>query len=38
MRVLHWLLARLQGQAEGEETAFGIAPRYGDLHGPGPAV
>ena len=32
MRVLHWLLQRLQGQAEGEETAFGIAPRYGDLH------
>ena len=31
MRVLHWLLQRLQGQAEGEETAFGIAPRYGDL-------
>ncbi len=31
MRVLDWILRRLQGQAGGEEHLFGISPRYEDL-------
>lgn len=31
MRVLKWMLERVEGQAQGEEHAFGISPRYGDL-------
>ncbi|MBU4610442.1 phosphoenolpyruvate carboxykinase (GTP) [Achromobacter sp. GG226] len=31
MRVLKWMLERLQGQAQGEENAFGVTPRYDDL-------
>ena len=31
MRVLKWMVERIQGQAEGEETAFGIAPAHKDL-------
>ena len=26
MRVLKWMIDRLEGQAQGQETAFGIAP------------
>jgi len=32
MRVLHWMLQRLEGQAEGQEHAFGTSPRYTDLN------
>ncbi len=31
MRVLEWMLGRLQGKAEGAENVFGISPRYEDL-------
>jgi phosphoenolpyruvate carboxykinase (GTP) len=31
MRVLAWMLARVDGQAGGVEHAFGTSPRYGDL-------
>ncbi|GGB95943.1 phosphoenolpyruvate carboxykinase [GTP] [Pseudoduganella buxea] len=32
MRVLKWMLERIEGQAGGIETLFGTTPRYGDLH------
>ena len=31
MRVLAWILGRVQGQAEGVEHVFGTSPRYEDL-------
>ncbi|MCZ2440759.1 MAG: phosphoenolpyruvate carboxykinase domain-containing protein, partial [Burkholderiales bacterium] len=31
MRVLEWMLRRLEGTAGGDENAFGISPRYEDL-------
>ncbi|HEY9239108.1 MAG TPA: phosphoenolpyruvate carboxykinase (GTP) [Burkholderiaceae bacterium] len=31
MRVLQWMIGRAEGTAQGEETAFGTTPRYGDL-------
>jgi phosphoenolpyruvate carboxykinase (GTP) len=31
MRVLLWMLGRVEGNAEGRENAFGISPRYEDL-------
>lgn len=31
MRVLKWILERVDGQAQGEEHVFGISPRYEDL-------
>ena len=32
MRVLAWMLARVQGQGGGEEHLFGTSPRFEDLH------
>jgi len=32
MRVLAWILGRLEGKAGGAENVFGITPRYEDLH------
>jgi len=32
MRVLHWILGRVEGSAEGVENVFGVSPRYADLH------
>jgi phosphoenolpyruvate carboxykinase (GTP) len=32
MRVLHWMLGRVQGQASGVEHVFGTSPRYEDLN------
>ena len=32
MRVLHWILGRVEGTAEGTEHVFGVSPRYDDLH------
>ncbi len=32
MRVLKWMLERVDGQAQGEEHAFGVSPRYQDLN------
>jgi phosphoenolpyruvate carboxykinase (GTP) len=32
MRVLKWMIDRLEGQAQGQETIFGITPRYGELN------
>lgn len=32
MRVLKWMLDRIDGRGEGVEHAFGVAPRYEDLH------
>ncbi len=31
MRVLEWIVRRIEGSAEGELTAFGTTPRYDDL-------
>jgi phosphoenolpyruvate carboxykinase (GTP) len=31
MRVLKWMLERIQGQASGQEHLFGITPRYQDI-------
>jgi phosphoenolpyruvate carboxykinase (GTP) len=31
MRVLVWMLSRIDGRASGQENAFGISPRYEDL-------
>ncbi len=31
MRVLKWMIDRIEGQAQGEEHFFGISPRYEDL-------
>jgi phosphoenolpyruvate carboxykinase (GTP) len=31
MRVLKWMLDRLQGQAGGEEHVFGVSPTFDDL-------
>ncbi|NYT35392.1 phosphoenolpyruvate carboxykinase (GTP) [Allopusillimonas soli] len=31
MRVLKWILGRIDGQAQGEEHMFGVSPRYEDL-------
>jgi phosphoenolpyruvate carboxykinase (GTP) len=31
MRVLKWMIDRLEGQAKGTDTMFGIAPTYGEL-------
>jgi phosphoenolpyruvate carboxykinase (GTP) len=32
MRVLKWMLDRVEGQGQGVENAFGITPRYEDLN------
>jgi phosphoenolpyruvate carboxykinase (GTP) len=32
MRVLEWMVGRLEGSATGSENAFGITPRYTDLN------
>ncbi|QWE18684.1 phosphoenolpyruvate carboxykinase (GTP) [Polynucleobacter corsicus] len=32
MRVLSWILARVEGGAKGSETVFGISPGHADMH------
>lgn len=32
MRVLAWILGRVDGKAKGKETVFGVCPEYHDLH------
>jgi phosphoenolpyruvate carboxykinase (GTP) len=32
MRVLSWILARVEGSAKGSETVFGISPGHADMH------
>ena len=32
MRVLQWIVERVQGSASGENQVFGVTPRYVDLH------
>ena len=32
MRVLQWMIGRLEGQAQGLEHAIGVTPRFEDLH------
>jgi phosphoenolpyruvate carboxykinase (GTP) len=32
MRVLQWMIGRVEGTARGQETAFGTTPRYSDLN------
>ncbi|MEP7297696.1 MAG: phosphoenolpyruvate carboxykinase domain-containing protein, partial [Burkholderiales bacterium] len=32
MRVLQWMIGRIEGHAQGSENAFGTTPRYGDLN------
>jgi phosphoenolpyruvate carboxykinase (GTP) len=31
MRVLEWMLGRIEGQAQGADNVFGVSPRYEDL-------
>jgi phosphoenolpyruvate carboxykinase (GTP) len=31
MRVLDWILGRIEGKAEGSDNGFGVSPRYADL-------
>ena len=31
MRVLAWMLGRIESETQGEEHALGVSPRYGDL-------
>jgi phosphoenolpyruvate carboxykinase (GTP) len=31
MRVLQWMLERIEGRGQGDDNAFGISPRYEDL-------
>ena len=32
MRVLKWMIDRIEGQAQGQETALGVAPSYGEIN------
>ncbi|WP_024538488.1 phosphoenolpyruvate carboxykinase (GTP) [Comamonas badia] len=32
MRVLKWMLDRIEGKAQGRQTAFGVAPQYGEIN------
>ena len=32
MRVLKWMIDRLEGEAAGHETAFGVAPQYAEIN------
>ena len=32
MRVLKWMIDRIEDRGQGEEHAFGISPRYNDIH------
>ncbi len=32
MRVLKWMIDRIEGQAQGQETAFGVAPQYAEIN------
>jgi phosphoenolpyruvate carboxykinase (GTP) len=32
MRVLKWMIDRIEDQAQGQETAFGIAPQYAEIN------
>ncbi|KOF52399.1 phosphoenolpyruvate carboxykinase, partial [Achromobacter sp. DMS1] len=31
MRVLRWMLGRIDGEAQGVDQVFGVSPRYGDI-------
>ncbi|KQR42821.1 phosphoenolpyruvate carboxykinase (GTP) [Acidovorax sp. Leaf160] len=32
MRVLKWMIDRIEGRAAGQATAFGVAPQYGEIN------
>lgn len=32
MRVLKWMIDRIEGQVQGQDTAFGVAPQYGEIN------
>jgi len=32
MRVLKWMLDRIEGRAQGQDTAFGVAPAYAEIN------
>ena len=32
MRVLKWMIDRIEGQAQGRETVFGVAPNYSEIN------
>ncbi|PAT34791.1 phosphoenolpyruvate carboxykinase (GTP) [Vandammella animalimorsus] len=32
MRVLKWMIDRIEGQAQGQENHFGISPQYGEIN------
>jgi phosphoenolpyruvate carboxykinase (GTP) len=38
MRVLEWMLGRIEGRAEGADNVFGVSPRYEDLRWDGLAL
>ena len=31
MRVLKWMIDRIEGQAQGTDTMFGVAPQYAEI-------
>ena len=31
-RVLKWMIDRIEGQAQGQETMFGVAPQYAEIN------
>ena len=32
MRVLKWMIDRIEGQATGQDTMFGVAPQYAEIN------
>ena len=32
MRVLGWMIDRIEGRAQGQDTMFGVAPQYGEIN------
>ena len=32
MRVLKWMIDRIEGRAAGQDTMFGVAPTYGEIN------
>jgi phosphoenolpyruvate carboxykinase (GTP) len=32
MRVLKWMIDRIEGKAQGEQTMFGVAPTYSEIN------
>ncbi len=32
MRVLNWVIDRIEGKAQGQQTMFGVAPQYAEIN------